>query len=288
MIFSFVVLSAAPAWAHGGSHDHSYARPIPAAVEQARVNIIEQGHYRLMSSNGIPNHETGQFPNRGNPNAIRAQDYQYRMKLRPVKTGRSDLARGFVFGVALNGIPFDPGTAEFYNNDPRSGWNIEAITGGINLGLDNSNAHVQPDGSYHYHGIPWGIVSYFDHEHGDMMMAGYAADGFPVYMPVDGGKGFHSSYRVKSGTRPSGPGGAYDGTYTADWEYVSGLGDLDECNGMDTPKGYVYILTEQFPFIPRCFMGTPDDSFKKAPPSGPRGQRPPPGMRPGHRPPGPF
>ena len=55
------------------------------------------------------------------------------------------------------------------------------------------------------------MVAYFDHEDGPMMLAGYAADGFPVYMPTDTGKGYRASYRVKQGTRPSGPGGAYDG-----------------------------------------------------------------------------
>jgi len=44
-----------------------------------------------------------------------------------------------------------------------------------------------------------------------------------------------SSYRLKSGERPTGagdPGGSYDGTYRDDYEYVAGQGDLDACNGM--------------------------------------------------------
>ena len=81
-----------------------------------------------------------------------------------------------------------------------------------------------------------------------------------------------SSYRVRSGSRPSGggnPGGRYDGTFVQDYEYVEGLGDLDECNGALTvsaefPNGtYAYFLTEGFPVVPRCLTGTPDASFQK-------------------------
>jgi hypothetical protein len=35
--------------------------------------------------------------------------------------------RGMLFGVALNGVGFDPGTAEFWNNDRRGGWNHAAL-----------------------------------------------------------------------------------------------------------------------------------------------------------------
>jgi hypothetical protein len=96
-----------------------------------------------------------------------------------------------------------------------------------------------------------------------------------------------SSYRLKKGKRPAGPGGTYDGTFIQDWEYVAGAGDLDECNGRTGvtpayPQGtYYYVLTEKFPFIPRAFRGTPDASFdRRGPPPGrpgrPGGRRPPP------------
>ena len=81
-----------------------------------------------------------------------------------------------------------------------------------------------------------------------------------------------SSYRVKSGRRPSGsgqPGGRYDGTFLADYEYVKKLGDLDECNGRITvtpeyPDGiYAYFLTDKWPVIPRCYRGTPSSDFTR-------------------------
>ena len=64
-----------------------------------------------------------------------------------------------------------------------------------------------------------------------------------------------SSYRLKTGTRvaigtePAIPTGSYDGTYYEDYEYVAGLGDLDEYNGRiaytpEKPSGmYAYYVT---------------------------------------------
>lgn len=231
------------------------------------VSIWEEDGYRYIQSNGIPDHTPGQFPNTGNPNTISEQHYQFRVTLTPRLSGQTHAYGHNLFGVALNGVPFDPGTAEFWNNNPQSGWNYEALSGKINLGVDSSHAHVQPSGAYHYHGIPTGLLR---SRPGVMKLIGYAADGFPIYYQEN----IRSSYRVRSGQRPSGPGGRYDGTFVQDYEYVSGAGDLDECNGLngqtpEYPQGiYHYYLTSTFPFVPRCLKGTADSSFQKAVPHG--------------------
>ncbi|MBL0185636.1 MAG: YHYH protein [Candidatus Obscuribacter sp.] len=52
------------------------------------------------------------------------------------------------------------------------------------------------------------------------------------------------------------------------------MGDLDQCNGRtgvtpEYPQGtYYYVITETYPFIPRCYHGTPDPSFERRPPGG--------------------
>ena len=273
---------------------------------QNQVTISVQGNYRYISSNGIPNHTTGQFPNQGNPNRIAPQQHQFRVPLNPqAKTTATPMRLG-KFGVALNGIPFEPGAAEFWNRNPRSGWQYEALSGQINLGLDRNNAHVQPGGLYHYHGLPTGLISKLGSSN-RMMLLGYAADGFPIYGPYgytnardrnSGIRRMNPSYRLKSGQRPSGPGGKHDGTFVQDYQYVAGAGNLDECNGRfgvtpEAPNGtYHYYLTTTFPFIPRCYKGTPDQSFQVRgmgfPGNGgqPAG-RPPRGRHPGGRPLGP-
>jgi YHYH protein len=283
-----------------------------------QVKIYEKDGFRYVESNGMPDHETGKFPNDGNPNRISEQKYNFKIPLTPTVAKDGDRPQGplpqggnngqgerrgpppggrggpMLFGVALNGIPFDPGTAEAWNNDMRSGWNNEALTGKLNLGVDLSNAHVQPTGAYHYHGNPTGLVEKLAGKDvgKKMVLIGYAADGYPVYSVYgytkandskSGLKKLTTGYRLKEGTRPDGPKGTYDGTYRQDFEYVEGSGDLDRFNGrtgitLEYPNGtYYYVITDTFPFIPRELKGVADESFRKGPPQGGgrNGQRPP-------------
>jgi len=60
-------------------------------------------------------------------------------------------------------------------------------------------------------------------------------------------------------------------TFKPDWEYVKGLGDLNECNGVMIDGKYVYLVTDEYPYVGRCLMG----EFKE--------ERPPHGPRPPHR-----
>ena len=124
-----------------------------------------------------------------------------------------------------------------------------------------------------------------------MIQIGWAADGFPIYGlyaykdPTDADSEvleMSSSYRLKQGKREEGAGtphGAYDGTFTMDYEFQEGVGDLDECNGREGvtpefPEGtYYYVLTADYPFIPRMFRSTPDRSFERRGP-GAHGNRP--------------
>jgi hypothetical protein len=238
-----------------------------AFADDNQVNIYEANGYRHIQSNGIANHKTGEFPNSNNPNTILPQDHRYKVTLKPSLSQNAIKFERQPFGVAINGIPFDPGTAEFYNNDPRSGFNEEAKGGnGRNLGLDNSNAHVQPTGSYHYHSIPWGLVRSLKSKDSQILV-GWSADGFSIYVPNANKDALKSSYKLRVGSREGGtnaPSGIYDGTYTQDYEYVANHGDLDECNGKVFNGSYAYFLTTSFPFIPRCFKGDPDDSFSRA------------------------
>ncbi len=270
------------------TEDDDGALDNPNALKN-KVSITLKDGVRVITSNGIADHKTGQFPNRNNPGTISAQNYAFKMPAEPQAAAQTTPLRHGLFGVALNGVPFDPGTAEYWNRDRRADWNYEALTGKLNMGTDASNAHVQPGGVYHYHGLPTALIAKLQKKQ-KMTMLGWAADGFPIYANYGHAKAgdakselqkMRPSYRLKPGTRPAGndgPGGAYDGTFTRDYEYVAGSGDLDECNGRfgvtpDYPKGiYHYFITEQFPFVPRNFRGTPDVSFQhKGPGGGPNG-----------------
>ena len=272
------------------------------------VSVEEQGNERVIEVNGIPDHKVGAFPNRGNPHSIARQSGIYRVPLWPKQTVQPVSVRlGLTFGIAVNGVLFDPGAAEFWLGNARSGWQYEALGAAVPLGLDANFAHVQPDGSYHYHGLPTGLMKSLGHRTGQHSpLIGWAADGFPIYARL----GYQdpnsdssritellSSYRLKRGLRPGGrrgnqnaPGGPHDGAFVNDYEFVAESGDLDECNGRvcvtpEYPEGiYAYFLTIEWPVIPRKLRGEPHSSFQKRrrPPGG-RG-RPPAGRQPRRNP----
>lgn len=276
--------SVAPA--HPGHEQEASAAPSGGQSKPHNVVSIKMdGGFRLIQSNGWPDHAPGDFPRRGNPNTATPQSYTFRVPLKPQPAESPSHMRGW-WGVAVNGVPFEPGTGETWNNDPRSGWRYEAATGFLNLGLDEHNAHVQPTGSYHYHALPTGLVERLGGDGKQMLLIGWAADGYPLYTSwahsdaADAKSALRkvkSSYRLKQGARPAqegGPGGNYDGRFTQDFEYVKGAGDLDEFNGRtgvtpEFPEGtYYYCVTSEFPFLPRQWHGTPDPSFAKSPPPG--------------------
>jgi len=268
------------------ARNHTATEAFPVTIQPATrqagtsfANVTNLATTRVVTANGIPDHLVGQFPNSGNPHQIAAQSVSLAVTLFPVQAGRATSAQGWVFGVSLNGVVFDPMTAEYWRGDRQSGWNYDALGGAVGLGLDENYGHVQPDGTYHYHGIPFGLLELLRYnavEHSPLV--GYAADGYPIYAltgVVDGQvTEMRSSYRLLTGDRPGGsqPDGRYDGAFVQDYEYVAGLGNLDACNGAFTqsaeyPNGtYAYFLTHDWPVVPRCFSGEPSTDFRKRPP----------------------
>ncbi|MEM1052193.1 MAG: YHYH protein [Pseudomonadota bacterium] len=254
---------------------------VPATQQPIAPSIVADDlgqQWREIRANGIAAHLTGRFPNSGNPHRIATQRYNYRVPAAPSLTGTSQSAVAQVFGIAVNGVVFDPGANEFYRGDRSSGWQYEPLRNALNMGLDENHAHVQPGGAYHYHGLPSLLLEELGvRSDAHSPLIGWAADGFPIYALYGRSENgevseFKSSYRVRAGTRPDGrrdPGGDYDGTFTRDYEFVAGLGDLDECNGKfvrtsDFPEGtYAYFLTRGWPVVPRCFNGTPSQDFAR-------------------------
>ena len=239
---------------------------------------------RLLVSNGIPDHAIGTFPNPGNPNSIALQSFSFAVAVDPVaRTGSGVRIKDP--GFALNGIPFDPGTAERCPDNATNAeacrahegeWSIEALgQSTFDFGSDNNHAHVQPGGKYHYHGIPEAMLSAQTQAGKSMELIGWAADGFPIYarygydrakFMTSALRPMKSSYRLKPAADAGRPSTATIpmGAFTQDYEYVAGLGDLDECNGRfgvtpEFPEGiYHYYATDSFPFVQRCVKGSTD------------------------------
>ncbi|EDM42879.1 hypothetical protein SCB49_11302 [unidentified eubacterium SCB49] len=313
MSFIFLLLSCnsnkTNAHSHDGSSSHSHSAEDAHGTHDnyfgdyslhddkfgTKTEVTVKGNERKMVTNSLPNHETGTFPRKGNPNTISAQNITYTFPVTPKYTGKSKWVREP--GVALNGIKFEPGTAEVVMCETGENFRVEALQNVINLGLDFNHAHVQPTGAYHYHGTPTSLINEQDTDE-DLMHIGFAHDGFPMYYSKSGK--YKPSYTLISGDREGedcsyenpmekmdiSVGGHHDGTYTSDFEYVAGSGDLDECNGITIEGRYMYLVTNEFPYVSRCLMGEFDDSKMGGPPPGgrpPRGEHPPNGRRPNIR-----
>jgi hypothetical protein len=243
-----------------------------------KEKVDEKKSIRIIESNGIPTHLTGEFPNSGNPNTIAPVKAKYTIPLNPEPAEKITMGMGSSFGVLFSGVELDPYTNEFFQSSKGTNreWNITTLTSTVNLGLDCNNGHVQPNGKYHYHGTPNAYLAELGAQSNTMIKVGYAADGFPIYYKYgyneDGTvEELQSGYMLKLGQRPGDgelvPDGYYDGTYFQDYEYVEGVSELDECNGRwgKTPESeneYYYVITDNFPSSPICFTGTPSDDFK--------------------------
>lgn len=239
---------------------------------ESKVTSKNQGVYLTLRSNGIPDHKVGEFPSQANPNRIQEQNYFFRIPLKPVENVREvAVRRNYFFGVALNGVPFDSYSEDFYNSKFENEWNYFMQAFAIDTGLDDTFGHPNSRGMYHYHGPPlllmeslgWGDKSRFP-------QIGWAADGHPIFA-VQGpdGREYRSSYRAKQEARPpkpNGPGGVHEGAFNADYVFDPTIGDLDACNGISIQmsggrKGYAYIITREYPGVPKCFRGLPHSSF---------------------------
>ena len=212
---------------------------------------------RILTGNGIPNHEVGTFPNSNNPNTISVQVINKAFTNNPGISNENGVVvsgPGGVIAYALNSVKFDPGTAGRCDNSGNcslaggsGSWNIEALGHEtFDFGDDLNLAHVQPRGTYHYHGMPELYLEKLGKGR-TMTLIGWAADGFPVYARYgytdindlnSAIKIITPSWQLKNtgdSNRPSNNLRTGDaivmGAFTQDFEYIADSGDLDQCNG---------------------------------------------------------
>ena len=109
-----------------------------------QVRLSHEPDVLVIESQGYPNHPTAVFPNSGNPNSIRVQDFTFRLPLEPrVAPQITRLPMGPI-GVAINGVVF-------FNPFEQGGMN--AVEGYSEVWLDSCCGHPQETGVYHYHGV---------------------------------------------------------------------------------------------------------------------------------------
>ena len=221
---------------HSGHTDYTGSYEINNQDTGTVVKVVvdTNNNTRNIMSNAMPNIPTGQFPGPANPNTISAQELNYTFTTAPVNTGSP--TKRHTVGVAVNGIIFEPQTNEWFECETGEEYRIEAIQDRFDLGLDLNNAHVQPNGEYHFHGIPDKLAEMSD---SDLVLMGFAADGFLIYSSKS--DAYQSGYTLKTSLRegtncayrkrgPNGGSFAMDqernGVITDDWEFTGGEGTL--------------------------------------------------------------
>jgi hypothetical protein len=116
------------------------------------VRLRHEPGFLVIESQGWPNHPTASFPNSGNPNSIRVQEFTFRLPLEPRPAAEITRLPMGPIGVALNGVVF-------FNPFEQGGMN--AVEGYSEVWLDSCCGHPQQTGVYHYHKYPTCVRSSF-------------------------------------------------------------------------------------------------------------------------------
>lgn len=237
---------------------------ILANVQQIKYDTT----FVYVKSTGVAAYTVGPWSD-GNPGQPTNQNWGFKLpRTATMATTYTTSGLGQV-GVMVNGVVFyNPTDAMSWNN--MNIWHQNAFIS-VGIGLDPCGGHPGPSGAYHNHPRPKCIWTEDAAVHSKVV--GYGFDGIPVYGPygynaTDGSGGIdriRSSYRKRimtqrttlpNGTQltPTQYGPAVSATYPLgyfieDFEYIDGLGDLDQFNGRsaitpDYPAGiYAYYTT---------------------------------------------
>jgi hypothetical protein len=250
-----------------------------------------------VQATGLPT-EFGPFWNPGVPVNM---NYTWRFPRNPTPAASpTPVPVTSVIAALVNGVPIGgKGNSSSYNSSTNSNmpngdglWNADAY---YNEGVSLDTAycgHPQQQGAYHSHATPFHLYSNDSTVHSPIV--GFAIDGYPIYGPFGYSNATDStsstmrmetSFRLRSITQrdtlpdgtpsiPAGPNVSAQyplGMYVEDYEYVAGLGDLDEHNGRfcvtpEYPNGtYAYFVgttstgAPKFPFyLGTTFYGEPE------------------------------
>ena len=187
------------------------------------VNVEVFDTYCNLSSDNIPNHDFNDTSANFRTNVAEI-DREFRVQRDPQMAPEiSQINRQAWDAVMLNGVVADVKSAGCYKPSesradadgnteagcgPNDNWMLIPLEYSTKFGADIHNAHVQPDGTYHYHGNPNAMFDDSPSGEGSPVI-GFAADGFPIYGSyiLDSLTGSYrkalSGYTLKEGTRGS-------------------------------------------------------------------------------------
>ena len=240
----------------------------------AGIALAQENGLLYVGSNGMAIHAMGLWPNT-TVTAATPQHWVFALNQTPTETvTKYPVPANNIIGVAINGVPFYSVVAAetdtlTWVNDPSvtETYTVNIAAGTSYVGPDASNGYLTATGAYVYRANPALLYTPNTSQHSPVI--GFALDGFPIYGPygyrrVDGSGGIvqnTSSYRLRNDYRLSTQtvvnGQAYadyaapTGEYIGDWEYVSGLGTLDEHNGR-------FVKTPEYPYGTYAYFVTVD------------------------------
>ncbi len=219
-------------WIMGDVWDPEAKPVVRGAVLWPNANISEvaQDNMRMIETNDLPSHPTGEFPIRPsdkayqfdrNPNSIKPQSVIVRMPLNPQPAAQPNCVPMGMIGIALTG-------AEIFNG--LDGQGRDAAAHEIQ---DACGGHPERQGQYHYHSLSPCMKDDAGKsgQHSDLV--GYALDGFGIYGQFgENGKPLTDN-------------------------------DLDACHGHThevlwngkLQTIYHYHLTREYPYTIGCFHG---------------------------------
>ena len=192
------------------------------------LKVSHDDTHLILESQNLPNHPTAKFPNSGNPNTIRAQNFTFRIPLVPKPAETITPPPMGPVGLAINGVVF-------FNPFEAGGMN--AVAGYSEVWFDSCCGHPEQRGAYHYHKYPSCVKTPFpDDGKAHSPVIGFAWDGYPLYGPY-----------------------VADGLMARD---LKGADALDVCNGrFDPDRGYHYHATPgKFPYLIGGYAGVVENT----------------------------
>lgn len=193
--------------------------PAWSAAFAADVTIALEGDAIVLTSDAIPDHEYGPFPQNGdsngdgrpdNPNAVRAQAFTLRVPRAPTAAATPGALGLGPIGMAVSG-------AAFFDARTREG--ADAVATEV---FDDCNGHPEMQGLYHYHQASPCLPKDTPREHSPVV--GVARDGYAMHGALG-----------EDGQPPLA---------------------LDGCSGHEHGLlGYHYHLSERAPYTIGCYRG---------------------------------
>lgn len=256
---------------------------VRARAFRSGVALSQDADQQLLyvSSSGLARHAMGLWPN-STATAPEPQRWRFAITETPRSAAQPlPVLTDAPVGVAINGVPLfgyqsvlqdtlvwrqDPSVQETHP--------VDVVTSAGSQGPDAAGGYLTSTGAYVYRVLPTLLIPDTAGA-GHSALLGFALDGYPIYGPwgyanADGSGGIvlnTSSYKLRTDVRlgrasfSSDPAlGIVNGTalaeftvptgeYVDDWEYVPGLGTLDQHNGR-------FVVTPEFPFGTYAYFAT--------------------------------